>query len=47
MRTTERLFQSHGGIRWTGGQDLRCVKQQPFIHSFITFFVDFFLDSSY
>ena len=29
MKPTERLFQSHGGIGWAGGQDLRCVNQQP------------------
>ena len=26
-RTTETLLQSHGGIGWEGGQDLRCVNQ--------------------
>ena len=29
MRTTERLLQSCVGIGWAGGQDLRCVNQQP------------------
>ena len=28
-RPTERLLQSHGGIGWAGGYDLRCVNQQP------------------
>ena len=29
LRTTERLLQSHGGVGWAGGHDLRCVSQQP------------------
>ena len=29
MGTTEGLLQSCGDIDWTGGQDLRCVNQQP------------------
>ena len=29
MRPTERLLQSHGGIGWAGGQDLRCVNEIP------------------